>query len=78
MRSPGVPLLVRIRAEQLLRQRRKERSALELRQRVVLMPALDPPLVPPEDDLAVEGAAQVVRARQDRLAALMAKWKAGQ
>lgn len=61
-----------------LRRRAKERDRTEALGAVVVMPDMDPPPVPPEHDLAEEGARAVVEARDNQLAALLADWRKGQ
>lgn len=73
-----MPQAMRARAERERRRRLRERDTAEALGAVVVMPALDPPPVPPDHDLADAGARAVVEARDNQLAALLADWRKGQ
>lgn len=78
MRAFTIPRKLRAKAILELKEREEREAKVEALGAVVVMPALDPPPVPPDHDMAAEGTRAVLEARDNQLAALLADWRSKQ
>jgi len=75
IRAFQIPMALRAKAELELRRRRAEREEAEVQGSVVVMPAVDPLPVPPDEEQVAEGTRRLRVARENQLGDLLAAWR---